>query len=447
MINERHLLGTCAALLLTTGMAAAQSAGCAAINGFFTPTSLISQNFTPLAFAAGEIVTLTADSITSDGGGFGGPGSGGPGTGPGAFTFVDGSNAPLSKVFAYPFPSGAISQTLKMPSGVVGLGWREDIGAGGFFTEFTNLGLTCAIVSSVPGTPIVVPISFSSDLAKVSVAGQQRAINGAMRNNISSRFGGGGDNVATRNSVFLSTQNHAGAQPMNANAWIAVDTRAYFDGYEGYSADLTFGADFLVTANTLLGVMLGANTSVLEDSVGNETDADALLVGVYGGHRFGGTDIILDGHFTYSAVDYDTGAITIGTDRILAGLRVSGSYSVADGTVSPRASLSGTWEDFPVGAVAPVGGTAQQAIASVGAEMAWNKPLPGTSLLPFVSLDVEYGWVEEVSGLADDFIAPRVGLGVAGVVGGGQLALSIDAGRTSSTVIDAGFGLSYEFTF
>nr|WP_309501855.1 autotransporter outer membrane beta-barrel domain-containing protein [uncultured Roseovarius sp.] len=438
MINERQLLGGCAVLLLSTGMAAAQSAGCAAVNGFSTPHSEFRENFTSLGFSEGEIVTLTADSIASEGGFIDGPEGGGAGIGQSAFYFVDGSRTRLSGTFFYPRPSDVVSETFVMPSGVNGLGWAEDAPAGSFYTEFTNLGVTCATVS---------PISFSSDVAKISVAGQQRAINGALGSNINSRFSRGGESVVTRNSVFFSTQGHTGNQQMDANAWFSVDTRAYFDGYEGYSADLTFGADFLVNTNTLLGVMLGFNASNLEDKAGNETDAEALLVGVYGAHRFSGTDIVLDGYLSYSAVDYDTGPTTIETDRILAGLRVSGSYDVEDGTVSPRASLSGTWEDFPIGAVAPVGGTNQQTLVSVGVEMAWNKPLPGTALLPYVSVDLEYGWVEEVGGQSSDFAAPRIGFGVSGEAGGGQLALSFDAGRTTSSVIDAGIGLSYEFTF
>ena len=391
-------------------------------------------SFTSLPFDEGEVVTLTAASIEADDGFQSGA----------AFYFIDGSRNKVSGTFAYPRPSGAVSETLVMPSGVVGLGWNEDVGRDSYFTQFNNLGLTCAIVT--PVTPVS-PIAFSSDLAKVSVLGQQRAVNGALRKNIDSRVGGGGNNVATRNSVFISTQNYAGDQTTDVNAWAALDTRAYFNGYEGYSADLTFGADFLVAADTLLGVMFGANTSDLKDSLGNDTTSKALLAGVYGGHRFAGTAIVIDGYLSYSAVAYDTGATTVDTDRFMAGMRVSGDYAVEYGTVTLRGSLSGAWEDFPAGAIAPVGGTTQQTLLSVGAKMAWDKPLQGTSLFPFASLDVEYGWYNEVTGANDEFIAPRVGLGLAGTVGGGQLALSVDAGRTSSTVIDVGLGLSYGFTF
>ncbi len=432
---HRHIISASAALLLSAGMAAAQSAGCAAVDGFFTSSSLIGQNFTNLAFDVGETVTLTADSLTSDGG-F--RAIGGPGTGIGAFRFVDASYTTISGPFGYPFASGPISETLVMPSGVIGLGWTEDITLGGYFTQFTNLGVTCAIVPR---------FAFSPDLAKINAAGQQQALNGALSSNISSRFGRGGENVATRNSVFVSTQNLAGDYQMDASAWVALNSRAYFGGYEGHSVDLMLGADYLANSNTLLGVMLGAGISDLEDTVGTKTETDALLVGVYGAYRFSGSDIILDGYLTYAAVDYDTGTSTFKTDRLLAGLTLSGSYDIASGTVSPRARLLGTSEDFPAGAVAPVGGTTQQALVSVGAEMAWNKPLGGTYLLPFASLDVEYGTVQDVGGLSDDFLAPRVGVGISGTVGGGQLAVSIDAGRTTSAVTDVGLGLSYDFTF
>ena len=161
---QRHIIGASAALLLSAGSVAAQSAGCAAINGFFTPNSVIQETFTSLAFSAGETVTLSADSITSDGG-FENLGFGGEGTGPGAFRFIDGSFMTLSGPFGYSFPSGPISETLVLTSGVVGLGWREDIGLGGLYTTFTNLAVSCGI------TPTAPTVSFG-DISKITVAGQ-----------------------------------------------------------------------------------------------------------------------------------------------------------------------------------------------------------------------------------------------------------------------------------
>jgi len=276
---------------------------------------------------------------------------------------------------------------------------------------------------------------------------QQRTLKTALGSNASSRLGRRGENIVTRNTFFLSTQNFAGDEKMEVSAWLSFGARAYFSGYEGHSLDLMFGIDHLVTDNTLLGVMLGAGNSDLEDTVGNDTKTDSLLVGLYGAHRFSDSNIILDGYLTYAAVDYASGATTFDTERILAGLTVSGTYDVAAGIVSPRARLSGAWEDFPAGAVGAVGGTTRQMLASVGAQMSWNTALPGTPLLPFASLDVEYGSAEEVGGLSDNFLAPRLGFGVSGTIGRGNLALSFDVGRTTSNVTDAGFEVSYAFKF
>jgi hypothetical protein len=437
---HKHIIGASTALIISTGMAAAQSAGCADVNGYFAATSLISGSFTNLAFDEGETVTLTADSITSDGGFMHGPigPGGGSGTGPGAFRFVDASYTPISGIFAYPFPSGPISEALVLPSGVIGLGWREDVGLGGFFTQFTNLSLTCANIPK---------FAFGADLAEITAAGQQRAVSKALGNNISGRFGLGGNNVATRNSVFFSTQNLPSDFRMDTSAWVALNSRAYFGGYEGHSVDLMLGADYMMNTDTLMGVLVGLGASNLEDTAGNDTQTDAVLVGAYGGYRFSGTTIVLDGYLAYAAVDYDTGTAKFESDRILAGVTLSGAYEVAAGTLSPRASLSGSSEDFPAGAVAVVGGTTQNALLEVGARMAWNKPLGNSSLLPFASLDVEYGRVEDIGGLSNDFVAPRLGLGLSGTVGNGQLAFAIDAGRTTSDVTDVGLTFSYDFTF
>jgi hypothetical protein len=49
--------------------------------------------------------------------------------------------------------------------------------------------------------------------------------------------------------------------------------------------------------------------------------------------------------------------------------------------------------------------------------------------------------------MEDDYLAPRIGVGVNGMVGSGRLSASLDIGQSGSDVYDAGLDLTYEITF
>ncbi|SIO54163.1 Autotransporter beta-domain-containing protein [Rhodovulum sp. ES.010] len=438
-MTKTLFIGAGLAALIATD-AAAQSAGCADIDGDTIGFGIGSQDFTALAFDADETITFKADNVTS----------GAQNANAAAFVLRDGGGNPLSPVFVYaisgPFApdSGPVAETLVVPDGgFTGLGWREDVGAGGSATQFNNISLSCAVAA-------VAATYQPREAAQVTTVGQQRSIATTLARNSAGRLGGGGTPVATRDSVFLSTQNlfsGSGSDP-DANLWVSLSARSYFDGYEGNAADLLAGVDFRLNGDTLLGVMVGAGVADLEDdAAATRTDVDSRLFGLYGAHRFGGTVLTLDGYLAYADLDYDTGADRFGTERVLAGLSLSGTHEMAAGTLTPRARLWGTWEDFPAGAVAVTGGTTRQVLASLGARFDWGTAIAGTALTPFASFDVEYGALDEIGGTTDDFLAPRVGLGLSGRVGGGDLALALDAGRSASDVLDAGLSVSYEMRF
>jgi len=430
------LAGTCTAMAFCATSAQAQSAGCLFVDGLDAGSPQISGSFTTLAFTAGEIVTLSADSITSDA----------SYANAASFTLRDGSSTTVGGPYTYTITgsyatdSGQVSEVLVVPDGgIVGLNWREDIHLGGLYTKFTNLNLSCQAAVR----------EFNlRQASQISVGGQQYALNTAVTRNAGSRLGGGNTNAVTSNYVFLSTTNLADDdETMDLNVWVALDTRAYFDGYEGYSADVTVGMDYLINQNTLIGFMVSAGTSDLEDDAGNVADSDTVMLGGYGAHRFAGTDITLDGYLAIGTANYETSTGDFDTNRALVGVSLSGSYAMPSGILTPRARGWATWEDFPSGAVATVGGRTRQSLLSVGAQMNWAQTIAGTDLRPVASLDIEYRSSDGIDGTSDDFFSPRIGGGVEGMVGSGTLAVSLDVGRTSSDVIDAGLGLVYDLRF
>jgi hypothetical protein len=442
-MTPRHFLTTTAATLAVGAAlgapttAQAQSAGCAAVDGFSAPfVSVIGfVSLSPLAFDQDEVVTLSANSVAL---------VNFPAPGP-IWNFGDGVGTSLSPRFndsATPF-----SQTLTIPTGgITGLlvvaGNTVVIGGATFIDpiDFADLSVACTPVAPPPlGVPV-------GDVAQVTISNQHRIINGALTRTVGERLRGQSGNTASRGLTFLSTNGHGGvAQPLNA--WVSLGVRSYFDRLEGETTHLTFGADYSLSGSTIVGAMVGIDQTSLENNAGQSTDSDSLLVGLYGAHTYGGA-LTIEAYLAHASVDYDIpGGASFDTDRNLAGLTLSGQYTLAVGTVAPRARLWGTWEDFPTGIAGLVGGSSKQLQASIGAEILYNGVLPGTALAPFASLDLEYGYINEVGLASDNFLAPRLGLGLTGALGGGSFFAAVDVGRSASDVTDVGLDLIFEMSF
>ncbi len=413
------------AFLASGSSALAQSAGCAEINGYTSAVLPVPVEITlssnPLN--AGETVTISGSSFSSF---FGGPGQGwyvsDPLSGnPGPF-----GSAPLSPIFTTPFVPFA--ETFTVPSGgMLSFGLAE---SGPIATVLENVVITCTFQSG--GSQIVI----------LSNNAQQRAINTALGRNYRARFAMAGVAQASGDQLFASTK----GQGQDVSAWVSTSGRTYWDGYEGESVDLTLGLDSFVSQNTLVGVMLGFNSLSVTDLSGASTDADAAMFGVYAAHGYS-NGLLTDAYLAWSRVSYDASGASFKTDRVMASIGVSGMIEQAGGTLQPRARLTGTWEDFPTGITGVVAGNTEQLLASVGAQFDWRDALTGTNLRPFISVDLEYGNAKDTSGNRDEFLAPRIGFGVNGSVEGGILSASVDFGRTTSDVYDAGLDLSYEVQF
>lgn len=421
------------AIICFSAPAFAQSLGCADINGFSSPLVQVrvSQQLTGNPLAAGEVITLSASSVTSSqpvgtpvwafsdtslGFGFGG----------GAFspTFLS-SNTP-------------ISETVSVPTGGIGAFGLTEFGP--WVTDLSDVTIACVLA-----TPPISAAVF--DLAEISTAHQNQSLRFALDRNIRGRISGGSSSepMVTRSNLFMSTDGtNDGASSMNA--WVTVSGRAFFDGYDGYSTDVIAGADWLLGSSGVFGVMAGVGMTDIDDSIVSKAETSSYLVGIYGGYGFSG-NVQVDGYLAYSGVDYDVNTISFDTDRWLAGLAISDQVVIASGTLEHRVRFFGSLEDFPAGVAGITGGTTEQYRVSVGIRHEWNAVLPETYIRPWASLDLEYGRQEDTNNLQSDFVAPRLGIGLSGSAGPGNLSASLDVGRTTSNVVDSGLEISYNMAF
>jgi hypothetical protein len=428
--------------------ASAQSEGCAAINGYSAAVLevLYGTTLTNSALKQGEVIILTASSVVSGYGLWdfeseGSVTSAELGTNNESltwafadasdpFTFGGGAFSPIYSGSAVP-----IAKTIAVPAGgIVGFGLTE---LGANYTTLTDVQITCTdgVFTAVRA------------LSQTNSGHQQQALRSALNQNISSRLQGSNGGVSASSSrIFFSAPNTQEPSTIDANVWFSFDGRAYFEGYEGYSADYSTGIDALLGTSSLIGLMVGAGVTNLKDSSIADSESTYVMLGAYGGHALA-NGLQLDGYLAYAAVDYEVGTTEFETERMMASLSLQKAMEVSSGAVQLRASLSGSWEEFPVDVSGVAGASSQQYKATAGARHDWSHELAGTPLTPWASLDLEYGYAEDYSGVSDEFVSPRVAFGLNGFVGVGALNASIDLGQTTSDVYDAGFNLSYDFKF
>ncbi|TGD44879.1 autotransporter outer membrane beta-barrel domain-containing protein [Pseudotabrizicola sediminis] len=301
-------------------------------------------------------------------------------------------------------------------------------------------------------TPAAAPASDTivSQAATISAASQSRAISNGIAANTRSRLGAGGSNTVSRSGMFFSTQNatRSALETAEYNLWVSGELRNFNGGLDGFSADLTLGVDRLINENMLAGLLLAYGRTDLDDGLGEAT-VDSPAIGAYFASRFAG-DLILDAYLAYARPETETAGTTFKSDRVSAGLMLSGQYALSTGTMRPFARLNASVEDQPAytGTNGPVAATDLRShTASVGARFESAVALGSTGLLPYISGAIDYGYTDNGLSASDDFFYPRFGFGVAGPVGTGYVALDVDAGKARSDTYDVGLRLTYEAKF
>ena len=84
---------------------------------------------------------------------------------------------------------------------------------------------------------------------------------------------------------------------------------------------------------------------------------------------------------------------------------------------------------------------------SLGANWSAPEPIFGTSLFPFVTLGGDFRSTQTTATGADTFLSGRLGLGVQGELAGGNLNVTVDAGRVLSDTTDLGVKFTWNTSF
>lgn len=283
--------------------------------------------------------------------------------------------------------------------------------------------------------------------SNVSANSQTNATRTGVSNNTQNRLNNGSGNSASRNTVFLSTQNLPGAEGQLGqpewNAWISAEGRSYSGGYDGSTVDVVLGADRLVSDDLIVGALLAYGRTDIQDAT-QQTQATSVALGAYFATRLQG-DLFLDGFITHARPDYEIGANSFTATRTSAALSFSGNYSGGRLSVSPFAKLNGYREAQPAyGAVAANDITSFN--ASLGAKVEPLAAMAG-GLVPYVSVAYDYGSRTSTANGSETFTSPRLGAGFSTLVGAGYLSVDLDAGKVQSDVRDIGLRATYEFNF
>jgi len=291
---------------------------------------------------------------------------------------------------------------------------------------------------------------YLDSITAISANSQMRAVSTGINNTARSHFGTGPSNTTDTTQLFISTQNSTNSkmETPELNVWVLAEVRSYSSGFGGYTADIVIGADKLFSDHHLAGVLLAFGRGDISDATSSAV-VNAPAIGTYFAREFT-ENLILDGYISYARPEYDTDGATFKSDRVSLAMSLSGEFSIDKATVMPFARLSGYNESKP-GFTGTGGAVASNNIegytAALGTTVVAKDAVFDTNMTPYLSVAVDYGYWNSTTNGADEFIAPRLGIGMSGAVGTGFLTLDLDHGKVTSNTYDVGLRAAYEFDF
>ena len=318
-----------------------------------------------------------------------------------------------------------------------------------FEISMTDSNSTVA-VSCFASDPAKGEYTGSYNTATMSANSQTYALNTGIGLNSKARFGGGG-NFATKDGIFMSSSNLPSSRflPADWNAWMSGEVRAYSGGIDGFSLDVVGGIDRLVTPNMMVGVLAGFGRTVVTDT-GTPEVANSPMLGLYISNKVS-TGLTFDGFVSFAQPAYDTNGASFTASRQSIGLTVSGTFKRGAMAIEPFLFARGYQEAQPgytAGGGAVIGANNTRSFAAtLGVKMAFQGKKPDGALVPYISAGADYRLVSSTLGGTDRMIAPRIGFGLNGKLGQGDISLDIDIGRARSDTIDRGLKLGYELKF
>ncbi len=260
----------------------------------------------------------------------------------------------------------------------------------------------------------------------------------ALSNAMSARNGGGA--TVSSNRITFSSRNGAGD-----SGWTAWGTAAFtqFNGRtDGTARSLTFGLDYAVSPNLLVGVMAGLNTYE-QTTAGTKLSGRATEVGPYVVYDLGKT-FDLEAFLTYSRPNYDLAGASLQSTRVTGGVKLRAQYEAGGVQLDSHLSLRGFNETTEAFAGQVAARTVEQYVASLSTKATFN-----TAGLwqPTLGLGVDAISTRDGRGGNASWISPRASLGIGYASGLTSFNASIDAGRAlrDTTDLTLHLGLSVRF--
>lgn len=317
-------------------------------------------------------------------------------------------------------------------------------------TSFAAAQTGTVIISQEAGGATISCMRTNSVSTLFYVRTQAQAIQTAILMNLRSRRGQGG-NVVTQNSVFVSSNNLSyGTSQLETpefNAWFSLDGRRYDGDTDGSEVNFTFGGDRQIGADTIIGGYLSYGRQELTTG-GTTTEALSPAVGAYLSVGLA-QGLFVDANVGYANPNYTIGTAEFAADRWFGAVSLSGRIDGTKARYAPFISLQSVKENQPAyagGSGAVAANTVTSHVGSVGvridAQETW-----GSGIKPYVSVAVDFGKTTDSAGGEDDYVSPRLGLGLSALTGRGLLRFDVDAGKVSSATRDIGANVSYELKF
>lgn len=305
------------------------------------------------------------------------------------------------------------------------------------------MSVTCALPG---GTGTV-----SSDAGSLGGNSQTGATNTGVGQNSQNRFGGGNGNgnEVSQNRIFISTQGIGGQglESPDWNAWVSLEGRGYAGNVAGYALDLVGGIDRLVTPDLLVGGLVGVGRISLRNATSRAT-ATAPMVGPYIGYRTP-SGLIIDGFATFARPFYEADGGRFAATRYSLGLTVTGSTQKPWAELRPFGSLKAFSENQPTyvngSAVTVAANSITSVVATGGVRMNFTPRANGFA--PYVGLAADFSQTRSTASGTGTFFYPRLSAGFRQPMGGGQLNVDADFGKSQSRTFDKGLKVSWEFKF
>jgi len=257
----------------------------------------------------------------------------------------------------------------------------------------------------------------------------------AIGNAISSRGGSGGPQVSTQ-GVFISTQ----GENSNANFWANLSGTKFSGVLTGGGAELTFGADWEIGAQTILGAALSYGKYDVTIG-GTNYDTEALAFGPYISTGIG-ENLNLDAYVLFARPEYVSGATTWKSNRVMGGLTAGMDYMIGQIQMTGYLGVSGFKEQLP--AAAPGGARdVSQAMASIGTRFDFA---PTAAVRPSLTVGADAIRFNDGATVTKS-VSPRIGFGLDADMGPGTFSVNLNGGEMFKDARAVTLGIKYTASF